>query len=361
MGKYDLSNIVPFEAFPVGEILLDEIKARGIKQKELAKKMEMSASVLNEILSGKRRLNAEYAYAFEMALGIPAEELLGLQADYDLNVIRIRERDMAEKEANLILNEYNQYFDIKTIIKSLNLGNCMNTEIVAFFKSVLKLPAPTHIQPSFTGCFKKSEAVGLDERMINTWVVLANYKASQLSISGSFDKAAMDEVASKLASVFHTNKDTIQSVEKILSGYGIGFGCVEKINGASIDGYSTFINGVPFIIVTKRYDRIDNLAFTVMHELGHIYLHNAESRISIVDYSSDAKEEKEANAFACEKLIAKKVWTKAPEVELNPYIIQRVYTKWATENNLNKWIVLGRISHETGMYKFKKDSSRSIS
>lgn len=361
MGKYDLSNIVPFEAFPVGEILLDEIKARGIKQKELAKKMEMSASVLNEILSGKRRLNAEYAYAFEMALGIPAEELLGLQADYDLNIIRIRERDMKEKEANLILSEYNRYFDIKTIIKSFNLGGSLNTEVVTFFKDVLNLPTPTHIQPVFAGCFRKSETVGLDERMINTWVILANHKASQLNISGAFDKSLMDEVVAKIVAVLHTNKDTMSSIEQILSNYGIGFGHVEKIEGASIDGYSTFINGVPYIAVTKRFDRIDNLAFTVMHELGHIYLHNAESRISIVGYSSDSKEEKEANAFACEKLIPKKVWNKAPEVGLNPYVIQKVYTKWADVNNLNKWIVLGRISHDTGMYMFKKDSSRSIS
>jgi hypothetical protein len=27
---------------------------------------------------------------------------------------------------------------------------------------------------------------------------------------------------------------------------------------------------------------------------------------------------------------------------------------------LNPWIVLGRVSHETGMYRFTSDSSRSI-
>lgn len=361
MGKYDLNNIVPFEAIPVGEILLDEIKARGIKQKELAKKMQMSASVLNEILSNKRRLNAEYAYAFEVALGIPASELLGLQADYELNLIKIRERDIKSKEADVTLSEYDKYFDIKTFIKKFDLGNLWPTEIVAFLRDILGLPAPTHIQPNFSGHFKKSEMVGVDERMINTWTVLANYEASRFNIAGEFDKSLKDEVVAKIVEVLHTNKNTMCSVKDILSGYGIGFGHVEKIDGASIDGYSTHINGKPCIVVTKRFDRIDNLAFTVMHELGHIYLHDADSRISIIGYSSDSKEEKEANAFACEKLIPKKVWNKIPEVEINPYLIQKVYTKWAEENNLNKWIVLGRISHDTGMYMFRKDSSRSIS
>ena len=45
---------------------------------------------------------------------------------------------------------------------------------------------------------------------------------------------------------------------------------------------------------------------------------------------------------------------------INPFLIQRDYTKWAIDNNINKWIVLGRISKETGMYRFKSDSYRKV-
>jgi HTH-type transcriptional regulator/antitoxin HigA len=47
-------------------------------------------------------------------------------------------------------------------------------------------------------------------------------------------------------------------------------------------------------------------------------------------------------------------------VPLNPYVIQKKYTQWAKSKGLNPWIVLGRVSHETGMYRFTSDSSRSI-
>lgn len=47
-------------------------------------------------------------------------------------------------------------------------------------------------------------------------------------------------------------------------------------------------------------------------------------------------------------------------VTANPLSIQKQYAKWAEEVGVNKWIVLGRISKETGMYKFKTDSSRNI-
>lgn len=36
------------------------------------------------------------------------------------------------------------------------------------------------------------------------------------------------------------------------------------------------------------------------------------------------------------------------------------YSQWASDNHLNKWIVLGRISYETGMHKFRNDESRKI-
>ena len=82
--------------------------------------------------------------------------------------------------------------------------------------------------------------------------------------------------------------------------------------------------------------------------------------ISLSDYDNETVEEEEANAFASNVLIPQALWRIAPEVPMNPFVIQRRYTLWAEKNHLNKWIVLGRVSHETGMYKFKTDESRLI-
>ena len=140
------------------------------------------------------------------------------------------------------------------------------------------------------------------------------------------------------------------------------FGVVEKVDGASIDGYSFDYNGHPCIVVTTRYNRIDNLAFAVMHELGHVKNHdNEDRRVNLEDYNHESPEEKAANAFAANALIPDVIWEKIPEVQLYPAQIQRLYTKWAQNNGYNKWIALGRISHETGMFKFKNDASRRIS
>jgi addiction module HigA family antidote len=67
-----------------GEMIKDEIIARGITQKVLAEKMGVSYTVFNEILNGKRPVTTEYALLLEAALGTDASIWIGLQTEYNL-------------------------------------------------------------------------------------------------------------------------------------------------------------------------------------------------------------------------------------------------------------------------------------
>ena len=67
-----------------GEMIKDEIECRGISQRQLAKDIEMPYSTLNDILNGKKSVNAQFAMMLEAALGIDAGIWLRLQVDYDM-------------------------------------------------------------------------------------------------------------------------------------------------------------------------------------------------------------------------------------------------------------------------------------
>ena len=71
-----------------GEIIKDEIIARGITQRELAEQMGVSYTVFNEILNAKRPVTTEYALLLEAALGTDANIWLGLQADYNMQKMK---------------------------------------------------------------------------------------------------------------------------------------------------------------------------------------------------------------------------------------------------------------------------------
>ena len=71
-----------------GEVLKDEIEDRGISQRQVADTMGLTASVVNEILNGRRPLTPKTALMFEAALDVPADSLMYLQTKYNMQTAR---------------------------------------------------------------------------------------------------------------------------------------------------------------------------------------------------------------------------------------------------------------------------------
>ncbi len=87
-----MSNLgFSYIAIHPGEMLKEELESRGITQKEFAKAIEVSYTMLNEILNGKRSITADFAILIEAALGTPAEHWLNMQARYNLQTARRKE------------------------------------------------------------------------------------------------------------------------------------------------------------------------------------------------------------------------------------------------------------------------------
>ena len=63
--------LTPFIATHPGEMIKDELKERGMTQKQLADETGIKASVLSETINGKRSVSLNVAVALEKALGIP--------------------------------------------------------------------------------------------------------------------------------------------------------------------------------------------------------------------------------------------------------------------------------------------------
>lgn len=79
-----------------GEILKDEIEYRGISQRKLAVQMDISYTVLNEILNARRPLTANTALLFEAALDIEADTLMRIQTKYNMQTAR-KDKSLAER------------------------------------------------------------------------------------------------------------------------------------------------------------------------------------------------------------------------------------------------------------------------
>ena len=69
------NNLQSFRPYHPGELIKEELECRNIKQKDFAKKFELSYTALNEILNAKRPVTTEFALLLEAALGINADLL----------------------------------------------------------------------------------------------------------------------------------------------------------------------------------------------------------------------------------------------------------------------------------------------
>ena len=85
----DNDRITGFRAVHPGEILIEELKERGIKQKDLAAKIGILPSHLNELIKGKRS---------EKELGIPYDSWMRLQYGYEHDLLVIAQREVEHQQ-----------------------------------------------------------------------------------------------------------------------------------------------------------------------------------------------------------------------------------------------------------------------
>lgn len=344
------------------------IKEYGITQKEFAARAGIQASHLSEAVRGRRAITSRLAEHVVTVLGGTPDKWVKLQAEYDAQCDSLFIADKAEAQAKGIIAEYNDVYDMHTIFRYTDMVNNSAVQRLAFCSEELHFDTPIAEVHRVGAMFHKSERTGLDERMIATWTVVARYEAEHTAKpTGTFRREEIDRLARELSNVFHNNTNTINRTARLLSAYGIGFCIVPKVKRASVDGCTFFAQGVPYIVVTLRFNRIDNFAFAILHEIAHLKLHFADTSKAITNVniprSSDTvlrTVEREANDYAAKMLIPAQLWTMQPSVQLMPTEIQRTYSKWAEQHGLNKWIVLGRLSYETGIYAFSKDDTRTI-
>ena len=123
---------------------------------------------------------------------------------------------------------------------------------------------------------------------------------------------------------------------------------------------NTYLDGVAFLLsdrapvigLTLRHDRVDNFWFTLLHEVGHIFLHYNKGLergfIDDLDVGGQSEAEREADNFGRSALIPDKIWETAP-ARFSKSI--GLVNDFAEGCGIHPAIVVGRIQRERQDYK----------
>lgn len=104
-------NTTPFVATHPGELVRDEMRERGLTQKQLAEMAGLSLKVLSEVVRAKRSVNEEIAASLEKALGIPIILWMNLQTQYD-NDIATKNNQHEKIVVTIPVSDRNLLFDL---------------------------------------------------------------------------------------------------------------------------------------------------------------------------------------------------------------------------------------------------------
>jgi len=360
MKNNTLNKLTPQRTFHPGEDLKDELEARGMSQAELAKLLGMEKSQLNEIIRGKRNMSANIALLLEEVLGISAEFWMNAQKQNELDKARINEKTKEQKAAIEKWNKYKDKIAVKFLKKQGYIsGNPLDD--IPSINEIYGIEKLENIQKVFAQTqfarLRQSEKLEVNRVNLIGWVKLLEYKAIH-ETTGKFQSEKKDYLIEELKEIINENRNTLEKVRKLLSDYGIKLIYQKKGEKTPIDGISFWSDNNPAIGLTLRHKRIDNFAFTLFHELGHIYKHLTKNKeaefIDLKDKNhsiQNKKEENEADTFAKNHLIDSKSWKEFYENYHN--ITDELILEFAKKEKIHPAIVLGRVCYETGNYSRK--------
>lgn len=100
-----------------GEYVVEMLDTYGMRQKELAIRLGITAKHLNHIINGKESVTPETAHALEKVFPNPASYWLSLQMSYDIGEEKQKQRQYYEHHIAECEAWLEQYDDVKQTIE----------------------------------------------------------------------------------------------------------------------------------------------------------------------------------------------------------------------------------------------------
>lgn len=348
-----------------GTVLKRRIKSKGINQQDFAFEIGIAPTQLNEVIKGKRRISAELAILFGEIIE-NADYWIKLQQVYDLEKANLDKEITDKKKLINDWQEIKKYIPTTFYRKQGVFTKDLEKDLKKAFEiynvdSEDKLKQLVEDNPLLPA-FRKSESLKTDSINLLGWLKLCQHKTAKIEEIGIFEMSSQEKLIYELKDIFVKNIDTKKRTEETLKRSGIKFLIQTKPAKVAVDGVAYWQGKHPCIVLTLRYKRLDNFAFNVFHELGHVFNHDDYLKIQgkIIIESHDEKSsvfqqenmrEFEANEFAKNNLIPKEEWDEF--VNTTTYFNDNDIINFASKINQNPAIVMGRVKFEKQLYRKK--------
>lgn len=257
-----MANRMPAEVFPPGEFIREELETRGWTQGDLAQIMDRPLRLVNELVAGKKQITPETARGLATAFG-DNDPLYWMSLD---SAYRLANSAPADDAVARRAKLYSR-FPVREIMKRKWIEPSDNLSViehrVCSFFGIRTIDEPIYFDHA-------AKADQCDERTSIQYAWL--YRAKELAQavnSASYSEKRLRMALSKLRELLVAPEE-IRQVAHVLAEAGVRFVIVEYLPGAKIDGATFWLGDSPVIVMSLRFDRVDNFWFVLRHEIEHV-------------------------------------------------------------------------------------------
>ena len=259
-----------FIATPPGATIKEQLKDRGMSQKEFAARMDMSEKHISKLINGDVQLTPETAVRLEMVLGVPAKFWNNLEAIYREKVIKAEAENAMDADIEIARQfPYNEMAGFGWIPETRDAK-----EKVVYLRKyfeVVELSLLGSDQITRIAC-RRLAITDKSDLALMAWAQEAKIKArdiqtAPINIKGLI--AAMPEI--RKMTVLKA-KGFCPQIKKCLADCGIALVFLPHLKGSFLQGAS-FLDGNKIVVgLTARGKDADKFWFSLFHELAHIAL-----------------------------------------------------------------------------------------
>lgn len=327
---------------PVGELLGDELEARGWSQADFAAVLGRPTQFVSEIVTGKKEITRESAAQIGAALDQSAEYWLKLQDQYLLaeqaknkttqgKLEDVRRRALLNRKAPI------QMLQKRKLLTSKSLDD-LEAEVMELFELT-----SLEDEPPFAAAAKRGnhgEDISLLQR---AWVACVRKAARELPAQEKYSAKGLKALCGKLSRTLKDSGD-FTDLPHLLAEVGVRLVYVETLPGGKIDGCAMFVDGYPVIGLAGRGKRLDKVLFTLLHEIAHILLAHVDAERIIAEeldgkHNHQSAQETDANRAAADWMFPAGF----------PDVPARVHGPWidrtAAELGVAPIVVIGQLQH----------------
>lgn len=335
-------TLIPARVARPGEVIALELEARGWTQKDLAEIMGRPLQAVNEIVNGNKQVTPATAHELAQVFGTSPEVWMNLETNYRLFAARkeVGSDDIRRRSRIYSLAPVKELIKKGWIPDSLDLDE-LEKNICEFLEI-----GDIGMTPGFGAPVSRRHSEAREPEGAAQIAVLM--RAKHLAKKHKVAKFSANRFKAAIPELLEFSKDT-KSIEKLPSFFadlGVHLIIVPALAHSYMDGAVFYEGSNPVILLTLRYDRVDNFWFTLTHEVAHLVAdHHGVHIDSDLDKPSDIAAEQAADKLAGEWLLDPTTYEKYVAASRHFYSRESI-AAYANSINRHPGIVLGRLHHQ---------------